>query len=161
MEFSLSDDDKAFYYAVLEGSKVTIRNRFSEDLLYFKEPDMGENFLHLAARHQNIDTIKMLIELGFDPTQEDMNGSTPLAIAAGLGFANCLEPLCHEAIIDQQDKNGDTALHCAAYNGHGQCISELSRLGFNKEAVSLNGFTPLLSAVWFDQLKQLIILSKN
>ena len=43
-------------------------------------------------------------------------------------------------------------MHCAAYNGHGQCISELSRLGFNK-AVSLNGFTPLLSAVWFDQLE--------
>ena len=49
MEFSLSDDDKAFYYAVLEGSKVTIRNRFSK-FLEFREPDMGENLLPFGTK---------------------------------------------------------------------------------------------------------------
>jgi ankyrin repeat protein len=84
----------------------------------------------IAADRGDIALMRLLLELGADPLLPNLNNTTPLMAAAGVGTNEPQEEAGDEseavqavkmllelgADINTVDKNGDTAMHGAAYN---------------------------------------------
>ncbi len=85
--------------------------------------------LLLAADRSDVPLMRLLLELGADPSLPNSTSTTPLMAAAGVGSREPLEEageesealeavkllLGHGADINAVDNNGDTAMHGAAY----------------------------------------------
>jgi ankyrin repeat protein len=83
----------------------------------------------MASKTADLPYMKLLVELGADPTITNKDGTTPLMAAAGIGTlapteeagteAECLAAveylLSLGADVNTVDKNGETAMHGAAY----------------------------------------------
>ena len=70
----------------------------------------------------------LLLENGADADAQDVNGRTPMHVAAQCGCTSYLELLItHGADINIRDKLGVTALHQAERNGYTQCVELLLR----------------------------------
>ncbi|KAI9293913.1 ankyrin, partial [Neoconidiobolus thromboides FSU 785] len=96
-----------------------------------------------------VDNIKVLIELGADPTKLDNDGRTPLAIAASLGHAaSCqLFTSLEKYPINQPDLQGNTPLSLAVIGNHLDAVVQLlldAKVNVNK--ADLYGWTPLMLA---------------
>jgi FOG: Ankyrin repeat len=70
----------------------------------------------------------LLLENGADADAQDVNGRTPMHVAAQCGCTSYLELLItHGTDINIKDKLGVTALHQAERNGYTQCVELLLR----------------------------------
>jgi ankyrin repeat protein len=74
------------------------------------------NALHLACLNNHFEIVKMLIEIGNVPINEqNLNKQTPLLLCVTKRNFQIAEYLLErkndELIIDHQDKDGETALH--------------------------------------------------
>ncbi|HEU4693604.1 MAG TPA: ankyrin repeat domain-containing protein [Vicinamibacterales bacterium] len=133
-----------------------------------KRPSMGVTTLNsigatpflLAARTADAPLMKLLADLGANPTLTNEDGSTPLMVAAGLG-TNApgedpgTEPEVLEAVkvaldlgndLDAVDKNGETAMHGAAYKHVPTVVRFLAEKGARKDVwnrPNSKGWTPL------------------
>lgn len=120
----------------------------------------------LAAKGADITLLKLLYELGADPTIPTSEGATPLIACAGLGtlaagevagtedeVVECLEWLVKiGADVNAVDKNGETAMHGAAYKNLPKAVEFLSTHGAKIEVwnqKNKQGSTPLLIAEGF------------
>lgn len=111
----------------------------------------------LTALHQaiyynwNIDTIKLLLELGANVNAKDEDGITPLHIAASLEGDN--KELINLLIDHDADINaktvmcGHNTLHVATKCNNIEIIKVLLERGVNIESTDNNQFTPLLIAI--------------
>lgn len=120
----------------------------------------------LAAKTADLELMKLLVELGADPSIPNADGATPLMAAAGLG---CLaptevagtEPECVEAVkyllslgadVNTRDKNGETAMHGAAYKSLPRVVQLLADRGAKIEVWHQEnrwGWTPVMIAEGF------------
>ena len=117
----------------------------------------------LAARTADIDLLRLLVELGADPEITNIDGSTPLMVAAGLGTeapgedpgteSEILESVKYilslGSDINAVDERGNTAMHGAAYKHAPSVVEYLDQQGadisiWNQENDS--GYTPLIIA---------------
>ena len=124
---------------------------------------LGATPFMLAARSADFELMRELGALGADPLIPNVDGSTPLMAAAGLGTRSPgedagTEEEVVEAIkaaldlgndINAVDKNGETAMHSAAYKNYGAAIQILVDRGakievWNKK--NRSGWTPLAIA---------------
>ncbi|XP_011050292.1 PREDICTED: arf-GAP with SH3 domain, ANK repeat and PH domain-containing protein 2 isoform X3 [Acromyrmex echinatior] len=55
----------------------------------------GETALHLSARHDRAEAMKLLLRAGADPSQRNKQDKTPLDIAQEMGHHTCKELLSH------------------------------------------------------------------
>jgi ankyrin repeat protein len=114
----------------------------------------------MASKTADLPLIKLLVELGADPSTPNADGSTPLMAAAGLG---CLAPdeeagteaECVEAVkylltlgadINVVDRNGETAMHGAAYKSLPKVVHFLADNGAKIDTWNTTnrwGWTPL------------------
>ncbi|KAI1901988.1 hypothetical protein AGOR_G00040090 [Albula goreensis] len=69
--------------------------------------------------------------------------TTPLHIAAGRGFTECLRHLLQRGADVELSPGGTTALHEACESGHGECAKLLLSYGASANAVSEDGLMPL------------------
>jgi len=114
----------------------------------------------LAAKAADIEMMRLLVANGADPKLSNIDDTTPLMVAAGVGIYKVGESpgtndealeavkLCYELGNDVNaiDKNGDTALHGAALRGANQIVSFLVDNGMKHEyaaAKDNRGWTPL------------------
>ena len=103
----------------------------------------GTAFL-LAAGTADLPLMKLLLELGADPTVPNADGSTPLLAAAGVGpLGSGDEPAATEdeavaavtflldlgADVNAVDDRGDTVMHGAAYKNHPAVVRLLAERG--------------------------------
>jgi ankyrin repeat protein len=117
----------------------------------------------LAADTADTAYLRLLIELGADPTIPNVDGATPLMAAAGLGTRSAGEEAGTEeealeavsyvlsvgADINAVTSNGDTAMHGAAFANFPQVVKLLAAKGMKLEVwnqKNKRGWTPLLIA---------------
>lgn len=117
----------------------------------------------LAADTADTPYMKLLVELGADPTLANADGCTPLMVAAGLGTRAVEEEAGTEdeaveavnyllslgADINAVSDNGDTAMHGAAFANFPKVVKLLDAKGAKIEIwnqKNKRGWTPLLIA---------------
>jgi len=114
----------------------------------------GSSAFFRAAEASDVDLMKLLVGRGADPNLPNTIGTTPLIVAAGLGWVGnfsanapgqwmnavkfCLE---HGADINAADQKGYTALHGAAVRGDNDMIKFLVAKGARVDAVTKTGDT--------------------
>jgi uncharacterized protein len=121
----------------------------------------------LAAKTADLPLLKLLYELGADPSIPTTAGATPLIAAAGLGTLAAGEVAGTEeevlevaewlikdlkADVNAVDKNGETAMHAAAYKNLPKVVELLAARGAKIDVwnqKNKQGWTPLLIAEGF------------
>lgn len=114
----------------------------------------GSTAFWRAAASSDIEAMKMLVAMGADPNLPSASGTTPLIVAAGLGWVGnfssnapgqwmnavkfCIE---HGADINAVDGRGYTPLHGAAIRGDNAMVKFLVDKGANVTAVTKAGDT--------------------
>ena len=103
----------------------------------------GTTPFFLAADTADIPYMKLLIELGADPLISNVDGCTPLMVAAGIGTTAPAEEAGSEdealaavafilergGDINTVDDNGETAMHGAAYKNIPRMVTFLAERG--------------------------------
>ncbi len=123
----------------------------------------GATAFLLAARSGDSEFMRAIAALGADPKIPNIDGATPLIVAAGLGTRSPGEDAGTEAEvieavkvalelgndIDAVDKNGETAMHGAAYKNLPGVVLLLAERGANPAVwnkPNKQGWTPLIIA---------------
>lgn len=117
----------------------------------------------LASKTADLPLLKLLLELGADPSVTNGDGCTPLMAAAGIGVTAVgeeagTESEVHETIawlvdlgadVNARDENGETAMHGAAYRNYPETVEQLANLGARSEVWNQKnkyGWTPRMIA---------------
>ncbi|PAA54585.1 hypothetical protein BOX15_Mlig005281g1, partial [Macrostomum lignano] len=117
----------------------------------------GCTALHLAAQEGHEKVVRLLVEAGASPSEENSEGLTPLHLAAQSGHSKVLQALKEKVDLRiASKKSGLTPLHIAAHAGKQEFVQEiLTKVPANlaslkpkdhslvKEMVADYGFTPL------------------
>ncbi len=123
----------------------------------------GATAFLMAADRADVAFMRLLVELGADPFMPNIEFTTPLMAAAGLGTTAPLEeagtePEAYEAVellldlgadIDAIDENGDTPMHGAAYGNFPTVVELLARHAADStiwKEKNERGLTPLFIA---------------
>jgi ankyrin repeat protein len=120
----------------------------------------GATPFFLAAKSVDVPLMEVLLELGADPFVPNVDGDTPLMVAAGVGvYSQGESPGLPEesaeavkmlldlgASVHDVDKNGETALHGPAWRGSNEAVTLLVNAGAKLDAKNNRGWTPLTIA---------------
>lgn len=122
---------------------------------------LGATPFLLAAKSADVPYMRVLLELGADPSIKTNNNTTPLMVAAGVGiWAPGENPGTHEEVLaavkllldlgadpNAIDDNGDTAIHGAVYHGGAiPVIQALADKGSRLDVVNKKGWMPVTAA---------------
>jgi ankyrin repeat protein len=123
----------------------------------------GATAFWMASVTGDLPYMKLLIELGADPTLPNAEHATPLMVAAGLGAGSSADEAgtkeeALEAVkfllelgsdVNAVDRNGETAMHGAAYRSMPEVVKHLNERGADINVWNRKnrwGWTPLLIA---------------
>jgi ankyrin repeat protein len=120
----------------------------------------GATPFFLAAKSCDVPMMKALLDLGADPFVANLDGDTPLMVAAGVGvYSQGESPGEPEESADavkllldlgakatDVDKNGETALHGPAWRGSNEAVMLLVNAGAKLDARNNRGWLPLTIA---------------
>lgn len=104
----------------------------------------GQTPIHKAARNNNTEAIKVLIDMHVDVNARDILGATPLHLGSLTNDTNvvCLDTLILSgADVNALDEYGSTPLHYAAIASATNAIEVLLRAGSNPGTRDLTGQT--------------------
>lgn len=94
----------------------------------------GESALHIVTQRRDAVWIRFLTAKGANPNIEDKNGTTPLQIAASLGFVEGVEALVKAgARVDVTNSSGETPLISAIHRRDPEMIRLLVKNGANPD----------------------------
>jgi len=110
-----------------------------------------------------VETVKMLIQRGANPTLVSTNGSTALHFAARRGNDQVAELLVHHAKVDVNAKDSThmTALHLACVSGNVAISKMLLERGADIRAKSTELMTPLHIAVHHGNTEVAAVILRN
>lgn len=114
-----------------------------------------------AAYYGDIDSVRALIDAGFDVSMATEDGVTPLMYAAGGGFLEIAELLvANSADTDAVPLNGITALSSACINNHYDMALFLLQQEANTEIPDNLGITPLMYSASYDlfEITELLLM---
>ena len=114
----------------------------------------------LAAKSVDVPLMETLLELGADPFIGNVDGDSPLMVAAGVGvYSQGESPGLPEesadavkllidlgAPVNDVDKNGETALHGPAWRGSNEAVMHLVDAGAKLDVRNTRGWLPLTIA---------------
>lgn len=160
------DSDTALLQATKRGYSAVITELLSNPRrlpdLEAKTPT-GYTALHYSIMLRKIDIAQQLLVASANTEGQDVNGRTPLLLAAIFNIPLLvLELLQRGANIEHADMNGETALVQAVNKGHKDIIKLLVEKKANASHLAKNGNTPLLVALSKKDLSLLtLLLSTN
>jgi ankyrin repeat protein len=120
----------------------------------------GATPLFLAAKSCDVPMLQALLDLGADPFLGNVDGDTPLMVAAGVGVysqgespgepeesAQAVKILVDlGAPVNDRDKNNETALHGPAWRGSNDAVMLLVNAGAKLDVRNNRGWLPLTIA---------------
>ena len=120
----------------------------------------GATPFFLAAKSVDVPLMQVLLELGADPFIGNVDGDTPLMVAAGVGVysqgespgqpeesADAVKMLLDlGAPVNEVDKNGETAMHGPAWRGSNEAVTLLVNAGEKLDVRNNRGWLPLTIA---------------
>lgn len=120
----------------------------------------GATPFFLAAKSVDVPLMEVLLELGADPFVGNVDGDSPLMVAAGVGVysqgespglpeesADAVKMLLDlGAPVDEVDKNGETVLHGPAWRGSNEAVTLLVNAGAKLDVRNNRGWLPLTIA---------------
>jgi len=120
----------------------------------------GATAFFLAAKSCDVPMMQTLLELGADPFLGNVDGDTPLMVAAGVGVysqgespgepeesADAVKILLElGAPVNDRDKNNETPLHGPAWRGSNEAVTLLVNAGAKLDARNSRGWLPLTIA---------------
>ncbi len=125
----------------------------------FSEDRKGKTLLHLAAKYDDVELAKALIESGLDLNKKDHYKNTPLHYAALHGSKGVVKLLVERgADVKERNSLKETPLHKAAISNDPEVTIILLEVGVEVNAQDNLGNTPLHNAVKYGGHVQLIEL---
>ena len=120
----------------------------------------GATPFFLAAKSVDVPLMQTLLELGADPFISNVEGDTPLMVAAGVGVysqgespglpeesADAVKMLLDlGAPVNDMDRTGETALHGPAWRGSNEAVMLLVEAGAKLDVRNNRGWLPLTIA---------------
>lgn len=100
----------------------------------------GETALHAVVQRRDLTWVRFLLQRGANPNIADKNGTTPLQIAAQLGFIEGVEQLIKRgADVDVSDTTGETPLISAVHRRDLKLVELLVVNGSNPDRTDNSG----------------------
>nr|XP_006816187.1 PREDICTED: ankyrin-1-like [Saccoglossus kowalevskii] len=114
-----------------------------------RKDKMGQTPVHFAVQLGYTDVVALLVQKGCSLTKRNIDGLTPLLLAACYGHCDIFKTILakNDKYINQTAMQGRTALHFAAASGEVELCDYLLQIGIDISAVDINGHTPLFIAV--------------
>lgn len=120
----------------------------------------GATPFFLAAKSCDVPMMKVLLDLGADPFISNLEGDTPLMVAAGVGVysqgespgepeesAEAVKMLLDlGAPVNDVDRDGETAMHGPAWRGSNEAVMLLVNAGAKLDVRNNRGWLPLTIA---------------
>uniref|UniRef100_A0A452J6L1 Uncharacterized protein n=1 Tax=Gopherus agassizii TaxID=38772 RepID=A0A452J6L1_9SAUR len=114
----------------------------------------GYTPLHIAAKQNQLEVARSLLQYGASANAESMQGVMPLHLAAQEGHADMAGLLISkQANGNLGNKSGLTPLHLVAQEGHVPVADVLIRHGVTVDAATRMGYTPLHVASHYGNIK--------
>ena len=102
----------------------------------------GETALHIVTQRRDPVWLRFLLSRGANPNIGDKNGTTPLQLAAQMGFAEGVEILADRgAAIDVADSTGETPLISAVHRRDAGLVRLLVSKGASADRADNSGRT--------------------
>ena len=136
----------------------------SQEILELFKYDLPQDLILHAARLDQPEMLKALIQKNVDVNATDENGMTPLMVASREGYESIVAILLDNRVqVNQQDKSGMTALMWAAKNEHANIIHRLSNAeaDFSIESEQSNNALLLAANGSPDALAAIMVYDKN
>ena len=147
-------------YLAEQGADMNLPLQRSPEMIS-RVSQKGATPFFLAAHTADAPLMRLLVELGADPTLTNAQGTTPAMVCAGVGTPavgeiagteeEVLEAMAYlvslDVDLDAVDSNGETAMHGAAYKNLPRVVEYLSESGADANVWNrANGFgwTPLM-----------------
>lgn len=160
---NLEVTDELFRMAAAAGRRGILdslaRHRGMEDL-----PDEWTNVAKLrnAAMDGDDTTVENLVNGGVDPNVADVDGWTPLWVAAKYGHEQIIRMLLSAGVKPNQvaNRSGSTPFHLAAMEGQYKIVELLVEAGASIEARDDDGRTPAMVAKQYHETKTWLYLRR-
>lgn len=102
-----------------------------------------DHAIHIAARFDDLETLKNMVSRGVDIEETDLNGCTPLHVAAGRGnVASLICLLSAGACVHTVDNNYQGVMHHAVLANNFPSVSALLRAGAPVNVISYHDQYP-------------------
>ncbi|XP_055619896.1 GA-binding protein subunit beta-2 [Toxorhynchites rutilus septentrionalis] len=154
----ITDLGKALLQAAKSGNTEKVHELMSRGAP-FTADWLGTSPLHLASRHNHVDTCKVLLRAGISKDSKTKVDRTPLHFAVYQGNIEIVELLLNSKCeVDAKDMLKMTALHWAVERRHDKIVEMLLQHGADPNAVSKFGKSPISIATEAGQVDLVRIL---
>ncbi len=119
---------------------ITALNVPGTQIVNTRDVSTGESALHIVTARRDLTWMQFLVSRGANPNIRNNQGTTPLQLAAGLGFVEGVEYLITAgARVDESDNTGETPLIGAVHRRDLGLVRTLLKAGANPDRPDNSG----------------------